>query len=124
MSLEEPCDNFFELTLEKKRIVLDTPVILGFSVLQYAKLRMLQFYYDCIDFYIPRNSFQYIEMDTDSAYMALAGSLESVVKPELKRRFFEEYGEWFPRPYCSLHHQKFVDKKLQCNEWSMSECCK
>lgn len=52
VSLEEIYDDFFEIESEKKKVVLDIPVILGFSVLQYAKLRMLQFYYDCIDRYL------------------------------------------------------------------------
>lgn len=49
VSLEEIHEDFFEITSEKTKIILDIPVVLGFSVLQYAKLRMLQFYYDCID---------------------------------------------------------------------------
>ena len=49
VSLDEIFDDFYEILSEKKKITLDIPVVLGFSVLQYAKLRMLQFYYDCID---------------------------------------------------------------------------
>ena len=52
VSLEEIFDDFYEISSEKKKICLDIPVVLGFSVLQYAKLRMLQFYYDCIDRYL------------------------------------------------------------------------
>ena len=52
LSLEEIYDDFYEILSEKKKITLDVPVVLGFSVLQYAKLRMLQFYYDCIDRYL------------------------------------------------------------------------
>jgi hypothetical protein len=28
---------------------MDVPVVLGFCILQYAKLRMLEFYYDFMD---------------------------------------------------------------------------
>jgi hypothetical protein len=28
---------------------MNVPVVLGFSILQYAKLRMLEFYYDFMD---------------------------------------------------------------------------
>ena len=52
LSLEEIYDDFYEILSEKKKVTLDIPVVLGFSVLQYAKLRMLQFYYDCIDRYL------------------------------------------------------------------------
>ena len=45
---------------------------------QYANLRMLQFYYDFLDKYLDRSGFQMCEMDTDSAYIAIAGeSVES-----------------------------------------------
>lgn len=52
VAVDEISEDFFEVTTEKSRILLDTPVVNGFAVLQYAKLRMLQFYYDCIDRYI------------------------------------------------------------------------
>ena len=53
---------------------MNVPVVVGFSILQ-AKLRMLQFYYDCIDRFVDRGDFQYVEMDTDSAFMALSAPL-------------------------------------------------
>lgn len=49
VSLEEIHEDFYEVISEKKKILLDIPIVIGFSILQYAKLRMLQFYYDCID---------------------------------------------------------------------------
>ena len=65
---------------------------------QYAKLRMLQFYYDFLDKYLDRSDFQMCEMDTDSAYIAIAGeSVESLVKPELKAEFEADKCNWFPR---------------------------
>ena len=43
---------------------------------QYAKLRMLQFFYDFLDKYLDRRDFQMC--DTDSAYIAISGeSVES-----------------------------------------------
>ena len=58
---------------------MDVPVSIGFTILQLAKLRMLEFYYDLMDKYVDRRNFQYIEMDTDSAYMALIGPLDSII---------------------------------------------
>ena len=60
---------------------MNVPVVVGFSILQLAKLRMLQFYYNCIDRFVDRRDFQYDEMDTDSAYMAFAAPLETLLKP-------------------------------------------
>lgn len=123
ISMEEPCEDFFELTQEKLKVILDTPVVLGFAVLQYAKLRMLQFYYDCIDRFVSRQDFQYIEMDTDSAYMALSGEFRSVVRPECREQFFEEYGQWFVRPYCDAHYRDFVNTRINSKSWNMQDCC-
>ncbi|KAK3741920.1 hypothetical protein QZH41_001681 [Actinostola sp. cb2023] len=64
----------------------------------YAKLRMLEFYYDFMDTFVDRSDFQYLEMDTDSAYIAISGeSLEEVVRPELREKFQEEKHLWLPR---------------------------
>lgn len=42
--------------------------------------------------------FQYLEMHTDSAYMALAGnSLEELVQPNKKEDFTAAKHQWFPR---------------------------
>ena len=74
-------EEFFEIEHAKRQTVLNMPIQLGFFVLQYAKLRMLQFYYDCVDQFLDRSDFQYSFMDTDSAYMALsAHNFESLVR--------------------------------------------
>ena len=52
---------------------IDVNVHVGFFVLQYAKMRILQFYYDFIDRYLESPLFHYCEMDTDNAYLALTG---------------------------------------------------
>jgi hypothetical protein len=54
--LEELSDNRFEVMAGKHKIIMDTPI-----------------------------HFQYIEMGTDSAYLALSGDkLEDVIKPHMK----------------------------------------
>ncbi len=45
-SLNEITEEMYEIELSKKVISLDLPISLGYFILQYAKLRMLQFYYD------------------------------------------------------------------------------
>jgi hypothetical protein len=58
---------------------------------------MLQFYYDCLDKYVDRSDFQYIEMDTDSAYLALSGAkLDDVIKPHMKEEYEKDKYNWFP----------------------------
>ena len=78
-------DNYYEISKTKKSIKMDLPIQIGFFVYQYAKLRMLEFYYDLIDKFLDRSDFEYCEMDTDSAYIALSGeSVDALIKPELQ----------------------------------------
>ena len=65
--LDVVADDAHEIELNKKVVKFTLPLHIGFFVYQYAKLRMLQFYYDFIDRYVERPLFQYCEMDTDSA---------------------------------------------------------
>lgn len=74
--------------MAKRKIKLDLPIKLGHFILQYAKLRMLGFYYDIMDLYVDRTNFECCEMDTDSAYMAISGTcLENVIRPEMKDKY-------------------------------------
>ena len=70
--------NTFEVQSCKKKIKLNLPMQIGFFVYQYAKLRMLQFYFDFMDKYLDRSDFQYCEMDTDSAYIVIGNAGQSV----------------------------------------------
>ena len=48
-----PLDNeMYEIESAKGAITMDIPIQIGFFILNYAKLRMLQFYYDCLCKYI------------------------------------------------------------------------
>ena len=50
--LDAVTDNAYEITSNKARLTYDLPLHIGFFVYQYAKLRMLQFYYDFVDRYV------------------------------------------------------------------------
>ena len=45
----------YEVETYKSRIIIDNPIQIGFFILQYAKLRMLEFYYDCLMKYMKPN---------------------------------------------------------------------
>ena len=94
----------------KKLLNINLPIQIGFFILQYAKLRMLQFYYDFLDAYVDRKNFAYCEMDTDSANMALSGP--DVIKSHLRETYDRALTgccrdgvdpEWFPRSCCQRH---------------------
>ncbi|XP_052693820.1 uncharacterized protein LOC128172088 [Crassostrea angulata] len=112
-------EELYEIEKHKKNINLNLPIQIGYFILQYAKLHMLQFYYDFMDRYVDRADFEYCEMDTDSAYMAISGeTFQSVIKPELRQIYKHSLeghctasGEieadcdrhWFPRTCCEEH---------------------
>ena len=65
-------DGIYEVQMAHKVMKNDIPKQIGLFVLQYAKLRMLQFYYDCLDRYLDRSDFEMAQMDTDSLYFAVS----------------------------------------------------
>lgn len=74
--------DFFEIEHAKRQTVFNMPIQIGFFILQYAKLRMLDFYFNCVDRFINRQDFQYCSMDTDSAYFSLStDNFESLIQP-------------------------------------------
>ena len=108
--LENITEDTYEVQSCKKTIKLNLPIQVGFFVYQYAKLRMLQFYYDFLDKYLERADFQLCEMDTDSFYFGVAGeSVESLVKPELRAEFKKVKCNWFPCTDTPVH--KAYDKR-------------
>ena len=116
----------FEVEMSKKTIRLDLPMQIGCFVYQYAKHRMLGFYYDFMDVFVDRSDFQYCAMDTDSTYMALsATSLEEVIKPDMQQRFQTEKNNWFPRDdtprTCRLRQEdtQALQRRVQ-GRWN---CC-
>ena len=78
----------YEIHKRKQKIEINRPFQVGISVYQLAKLRMLEFYFDFLDHYVDRRSFELNQMDTDRLYMEIAGTrLEDVVRPELRGEF-------------------------------------
>lgn len=89
---------YFEAELAKKSVNIDLPLQIGLFVYQYAKINMLQFYFDCLCKYFDKRNWRYVEMDTDSAYISTNGnSLNDILKPEMKEQFHKDKNIWFPR---------------------------
>ena len=87
-NLTELPNSYCEVEKTKKKINLDLPIYPGVFILNYTKLRMLEFYYDFLDYYLPREDFYMLEMDTDSNYLGItAENVEDLIKPELKEQF-------------------------------------
>ena len=93
------------------------PIIVGFFMFQYAKLTMLELYYNFSDKFCDVNKFEEFEMDADLLYLAPAEeNLYDYVQPE-KKDIWENMREndcrdpfkadaksyFFPRTCCSIH---------------------
>ena len=83
--LDHVNNSLYEVELAKSEIEHKEPITVGFFILQYAKLRMLELYYNFFTRFCDVNKFEELEMDTDSLYLALAEKeLEDCIRPEMK----------------------------------------
>lgn len=82
--MEEVGDIAYELTMDRKKIVIDLPLTVSFFVYHGAKLRMLEFIFDFLTKYLRPGSFQMICSDTDSVVAAYESkNLDDLVKPDM-----------------------------------------
>ena len=65
-------DQLYEIELAKPEIEHKEPIIVGFFILQYAKLRMLELYYNFFKEFCDEDKYEEMEMDRDSLYLALS----------------------------------------------------
>ena len=140
-------DQLYEVELAKAEIEHREPIIVGFFILQYAKLRMLELYYNFFDRFCDVNKLEELEMDTDSLYLALSEKeLCDCIREEAKA----EWGllrtedckddftanattNFFPRTCCTKHikHDKrepgLFKEEFRCTEMlclcSKTYCC-
>ena len=85
----------YKIELRKSKIDIVRPFQVGIVVYQLAKLRMLQFSYEFLDFYFDRRDFELIQMDTDSLYFAFSREkLEDAIKPGYEAQFEEDKKLW------------------------------
>ena len=100
-NLTELPDGYYEIEKTKKKLNLDPLIHLRVFILNYAKLRMLEFYYDFLDYYLHREDFEVLEMDRDSNYLGItAENVEDLIKPELREDFERNKRTWFVTPHA------------------------
>ena len=81
-------DRLYEVELEKPEVEHREPIFVGFFILQYAKLRSLQLYYNFFEKICDTDKYEELEMHTDSLYLALSEEiLEDVI-------LHEQRAEW------------------------------
>ena len=110
-------DQLYEVELVKSEIQHREPIIVGFFILQYAKLRMLELYHNFFEKLCDVEKYEELEKDTDSLYLALSEeNLEKIILSEERneraairsRDSTESFtvnatGNFFPRTCCTAH---------------------
>ena len=79
----------------------------------------------CLDCrYVERPLYQYCEMDTDSAYIALAGdSIDHLVRADHREHYFRHRSKWLPAECCDDHEEEYVQTRLAGLPWTATEAC-
>ena len=91
----EEIGDAYKTELCKDKLTIARPFQVGIVVYQLAKLRMLQFYYEFLDYYFDRRDFELIQMDTDSMYFALShDKFEDAIKPDYRAQFEQDKKSW------------------------------
>ena len=127
-------DQLFEIELVKSEIEHREPIIVGFFILQYAKLRMLELYYNFFEKFCDTEKYEDLEVDTDSLYLALSEENLDISLPEKENEWSairsrdctdsftaNATGNFFPRP-CTAHkkHDKrepgLFKEEFRCSE--------
>ena len=140
-------NSLYEVELAKAEIEHKQPIIVGFFILQYAKLRMVQLYYNFFTRFCDVNKLEGLEMDTDSLYLALAEKkLEDCIRPEMRAEWLklrsndcvdnftaDAVAYFFPRKCCVKHKQQdkrepgLFKEEFSCTEMlclcSKTYCC-
>ena len=140
-------NSLYEVELAKAQIEHKEPIIAGFFILQNAKLRMMELYYNFFTKFCDVNKFEELEMDTDSMYLALAEKeLEDCIRPEMISEWqrlrsidcvdnftADAVTDFFPRTCCVKHKQhdkiepglfkeEFICTEMLCLR-SKTYCC-
>ena len=117
-------DDLYEVECLKKSVKEDLPLQISFFVYGYAKLRMLEYYFDFLLHFIDRQDFQCVQSDTDSLYMAFSGeTLIDCVKPHNRREYFEDLHHWLPLDVCDQNRADYVETQCAGKPWSLQQCC-
>ncbi len=110
-------EEFYEIQKYKSVYSHKIPRYLGMQCLQNSKIRMLDLFYNCLQKFLPYNSYELITSDTDSAYVSLnAYSINQLIKPNLRAEFM--YGI---KGQCSKGMPREVNNKYR---YFSRTCCK
>ena len=96
----ETVEEMYEVSNAYRTITLNLPLYLGLNILLDSKLKMLQWHFSFLSYFIEKEHFSHIIMDTDSLYTQLCfENLEAAVKPEKKSEFMHRL-----KDFCGTEH--------------------
>ena len=140
-------DQLYEVELVISEIEHREPIIVGFFILRYAKLRMLELYNNFFKKFCDTDKYEELEMDTDSLYLALSEeNLEDVILPEKPAEWDQLRSKectddftakatdnFFPKTCCNIHKKQdkrepdLFEEEFRCAEMlclcSKTNCC-
>ena len=128
--------SLFEVDLAKAQIEHKELIFVEFFILQYAKLRILELFYNFFTKLCDVNKFEELKMDTGLLYLALAEkNLGDCVRPEMSAEWqrlrlidcvdsftADALAVFFPRTCCVKHKQPdkresgFFKEEFRCTE--------
>lgn len=87
-AMESLGDGIYELSFSPSKVKLDLPIQIGIQILNLAKLRMLRFVYQFLTKFVEKSDYTFLQMDTDSLYLAIsADTFEEVIKPCVREEY-------------------------------------
>ena len=134
--LDHMNNSLYEVELAKAETEHKEPLIVRFIILQYAKRRMLELYYNFFTRFCDVNKFEELEIDTDSLYIALAEKkLEDCIRCEMRAEWqtlrsndcadsftADAVAKFFPRTSCvKLKQHNKIGPGLFAEEFRCTE---
>ena len=131
-------DQLYDVELVKPEIEHREAIIVGFFILQYAKLRMLELCYNFFKKFCDTDKYEELEMDTDSLYLALSEeNLEDVILPEKRaewdqlrsRNCIDNFtadatDKFFPRTCCNSTRNMIRESRVSSGKsLDVQKCC-
>lgn len=122
----EISEGMYEVQSTPRHVSMNLPIQLGFFVLQYAKKRLLEFYYDFVDVYVDRSDYISLMADTDAYYAAFsAPSFRETVKPGMLEAYDKQvFGSCTNGSGHTSATTPFVVRECceACHRWDKREC--
>ena len=139
--------SIYEAEMVKSEVTPKEPITVGFFILQYAKLTMLQLFYNFFQLFCDSQKYELIERYRHSLYIALSDDkVEELIRPEMKLMWemkrendcrddfrADEHYNQFPRNCCKQHWKYdqrtpgLFKEKFRCTEMvalcSKTYCC-